>query len=247
MTLGSPFRTPPSRCASGHPYPPAIQQRRVQPHPRKPQACLSISSPICNTSSLSSTITRFNDNCKSTLDRIRADIDALHAYYQDIIQKERAETAKARTIARTMEAERNTARESVIKITGDQKKLMKEHLTLKVQLAGVKLPSVEETEGESQGTGKKRKRTCLTAEALSCLEKQEAEEEDTKRGTPDNLGDSCKLHACDDAAERVDEKPPLKRFRLQKRVWRQNRSGEGSLVEDISVPMSTGGVGRLEL
>jgi hypothetical protein len=195
---------------------------------------------------LSSTISRFNDNCKSTLDRIRADVDALHAYYRDIIQKERVETAKARAIARTMEAERNTARESVIKITGDQKKLMKEHLALKVQLAEVKLPSVEEMEKESQGTSRKRKRTCLTAEALSCLEKQEDEGENTERGPPDNLVDSCKLHACDDAVERIDEKPPLKRFRLQKRVWKQNRSGEGSLVGDISV-LSTGGVGRPEL
>src|ERR1700685_3359558 len=139
--LGSPFRSPNSRCASVRPCPPGVPQPYIQPHPRKPEAYPSGISPLSTcapstasigvTSAFSSTISRFNDNCQSTLDRIRADIDALHAHYQDIIRKEKAATERARALARTLEAERDTAREMVFKIMEDQRTVKKEPMTPK--------------------------------------------------------------------------------------------------------------------
>jgi hypothetical protein len=142
-------------------------------------------------------------------------------HYQHIIRRERAETARARTFARMMEAERDTARESVIKIAGDQRKLMDEHLELKCQVAEPNSPGVQE-----KGRGRKRKRGCLTVEALSRLQKKEAEVPAIEGGTRDDLTDSTGTRASDDG---VDEKPPMKKFRLQKRVWTPGRGGEGAL------------------
>ncbi|KIM77916.1 hypothetical protein PILCRDRAFT_605706 [Piloderma croceum F 1598] len=132
--LGSPFRTPPSRPASTRVYP-RILEPQFQLRSVNTQACsngvtpptyIPSMEPHSTTSALTSTISRINDNCQSTLVRIRADIEALHVHYQRLILRERAEAARAREIARTMEAERDTARESVVKITEDHRKLTRE-------------------------------------------------------------------------------------------------------------------------
>jgi hypothetical protein len=128
-----------------------------------------------------------------------------------------------------MEAERDTARESVVKITEDQRKLTNEHLALKCLVAETNSRDGEEKEKDGQGTGTKRKRARLTAEALLRLE-EVVEATAIEGGTRDDSTDSSRTFGADDGAECADEKPPRKKFRLQKRVWTPGRGGEGALT-----------------
>jgi len=139
---------------------------------------------------------------------------------------ERAEAARARAIARTMEAERDTARETIVKITEDQRKLTSEHLALKRLVAETSSRNDEEKDKGDQGTGTKRKRACLTAEALLQLE-EVAETTAIERGTREDLTDSSRTLGIDDGTECADEKPPMKKFKLQKRVWTPGKGDEG--------------------
>jgi hypothetical protein len=162
----------------------------------------------------------------------------LHVHYQYLIRRERAEAERARAIARTMEAERDTARERVVKITDDHRKLTSEHLALKCLAAETNSRNGEEREKDDQGTGTKRKRACLTAEALLQLE-EVAEATAIERRTQDDSTDFSSTFWADDEVECADEKPPMKKFKLQKRVWTPGRGGEGGLT-------NTGGIKDLD-
>lgn len=229
--LGSPFQSPPSRCIPQRNLPLSIPQPQIQSHPSKAQTCLTniaplptcvpSTTPIGNSSTLSPTVSRFNDNCQSTLDQIRADIDALHAHYQDIIRKGQAETARARALARTLKAERDTAREMVFKFMDDQRNSKK--------------PSLQETEKGGQESRRKRKRACLTTETFSLLQEEETKVAIERKVPGDTVdGQETRLN--------VDTSPPPKKFKLQKRIWTPSGCGDRPLasVDGIKEPSGVG-------
>jgi len=154
----------------------------------------------------------------------------LHAHYQDLIRKEKAATERARALARTLEAERDAAREMVFKAMEDRRTLNKEHVTPKCSVARTDLPSPKVNEKEDCESGKKRKRACLTAETLSQLAAEEAEIANELGSQGDSTGDRERLretHPSDSAIECVGESPPLKKFKLQKRLWTPGGSADG--------------------
>lgn len=239
--LRSPFKTPPPRYTALRP---GITQAQIQSHPS--QACLK--SPVaprtyvrsidpgCGPSSLTSTISRIGSNCQSTLGRIRADIDALHAHYQSLIRREKAETERARAIAKTLEAERNIVREDFMRVSWRHKKLVQEHIALRSRVVETKTqpPRAQEDEKGELESGKKRKRGC---DALARLETAEAGVATAERGMPDCSSDSSETHSADDEAECVDEKPAVKKFKLRKRVWTiPTTGGEAPVTTETIIP-----------
>jgi len=114
----------------------------------------------------------------------------------------------------------------VFKIMEDQWTVKKEHMTPKCSVVRTKLPSPNVNEKEHRESGKKRKRGCLTAEALSQLTAEQAEIS-IKRGSQDDSTSDRGTHPSDNAVERMGESPPLKKFKLEKRLWTPGGSAEG--------------------
>lgn len=214
--LLSPFQTIPQSCPSSRPYQSVITPSQIQPHSR---SCherrsrlhpLPMHQPYFMPVMGSSTLSSIHKTCQSTLNQMQAEVDTLHAHY-DLSRREKEEWTRFRTIERT------TNRRRRFTLAKNHRRLVKEHLALRLQVARNNNRDVrgnEVQDKEEYSPNQKRQRPCLTMETLATFDEEALADSHylcEKEGRPKTIG---KLE------EKV-ESPPKKIFRLNRRLWVQ--------------------------
>lgn len=192
-------------------------------------------------SAISSVMAEFHDTCQLALSQMRGDIDALHEHYTGLIEKEKEERVRAETTARTLKeelkiskAEQKFARERVFYLASERRKLRKSALAAEVLEDGFggrqvlthapappPLARRPKTKEKLKELREKRKRVCLTAEALALLDEMEEKEVEQCLGGESEESSDAEPPRSESDREESDEHghSVLKRFKLEKRAW----------------------------